>query len=514
MMLHWMYSHGTSVIPPNFKCKQINKYRDSLSRQIGEAVWIITDGNLNNKNEYGINHLCRLVDDKIGWEAENDYIEQEKERKREKADIREFIRMLHNVKETCSVMSNRNVMLNVDQLNCSTSTNQDLCCRSERAKEVKRKRKRTSSSSHSTAASSYSHSTATSSSSHSTATSSSSHSTATSALEKMDFSTPCDHRTAPMVLDEEESPILASVDTGNKIVSWELLPGDIESMNSELAPPSKTGNSREMDVMALTPTKRVETSQDFENGANTYMDLAMRKNILHNSLPADLNIMRPRRGSESNDLMEDEFIQMIEGLNLENWSMWSGNDSLGSPERVKRLESFLIEWNSGNDQIIIDHNECALTDSNGSIINNLAGKDVKIDVLARENISPPTLEDVVVAKDECNDAGVNDSGTVKKRLIFGKNAPLHILQQKGTPESVRVVKRKKNLTQDLNETPGKKKRTTVADHTDTIGDARKNIDNKKGRRKKEKRFPVPQNQPLISTVMKKSNKSSTRSNEM
>ena len=99
MMLHWMYSHGTSVIPPNFKCKQINKYRDSLSRQIGEAVWIITDGNLNNKNEYGINHLCRLVDDKIGWEAENDYIEQEKERKREKADIRDFIRMLHNVKK-------------------------------------------------------------------------------------------------------------------------------------------------------------------------------------------------------------------------------------------------------------------------------------------------------------------------------------------------------------------------------------------------------------------------------
>ena len=84
MMLHWMHSHGTSASPPNFKCKQINKYRDSLSRQIGEAVWIITDGNLNNKNEYGVNHLCRLVDDKMGWEVENDYITQEKERNERK----------------------------------------------------------------------------------------------------------------------------------------------------------------------------------------------------------------------------------------------------------------------------------------------------------------------------------------------------------------------------------------------------------------------------------------------
>ena len=38
MMLHWLNKHGTSLIPPNFEFKQINKYRDSLSRQIGEAV--------------------------------------------------------------------------------------------------------------------------------------------------------------------------------------------------------------------------------------------------------------------------------------------------------------------------------------------------------------------------------------------------------------------------------------------------------------------------------------------
>ena len=84
---------------------------------------------------------------------------------------------------------------------------------------------------------------------------------------------------------------------------------DVESTSSELTPPSKTGNSREMDAMALTPNKRVETSEDFEIGANTYMDLAMKKNILHNSLPADLNIIRPKRERESNNGMEDEFIK-------------------------------------------------------------------------------------------------------------------------------------------------------------------------------------------------------------
>ena len=377
-------------------------------------------------------------------------------------------------------------MLNVDLLNCSSSTNQDLCCRSQRVRKGVRKRKRTCDSPHSPV---------------------------TCAPEKMDFSTPCDHRTAPMVLDEEESPILASVDTENKMVSWELLPGDIESTSSELALPSKTGNSREMDAMALTPNKRVETSEDFEIGANTYMDLAMKKNILHNSLPADLNIIRPKRERESNNGVDDEFIKMIEGLNLENWSFWSVNDSSGSPERVKRLESFLNEWNRGNDQTSCE--ERALSDSSGSIINNLARVEVNTDALASDNTIPLGLEDIMTTEKEVNQVGVHGSNIVKKKLIFGKNVPLHILQQKGTPGSARVVKRKMELTVDLNETPGKRVRTKAVNHTDTTVDNGNKGNTKKGRKKKDTKIPVPQNQPLTSTAMKKkkSQKSSTGSFE-
>ena len=67
---------------------------------------------------------------------------------------------------------------------------------------------------------------------------------------------------------------------------------------------------------------------------------------------------------------------------------------------------------------------------------------------------------------------------------------------------------------DLNETPGKRVRTKAVNHTDTTVDNGRKGNAKKGRKKKDTKIPVPQNQPLISTaIKKKSHKSSTRRTE-
>ena len=81
-------------------------------------MWIISEGTLNNKNEFGINHLCRLVDDKENWEKEQDHIESEKKKKKEKSDLREFIKLIKNVRENCP-----NVIVNNTSVNSSCNKN-------------------------------------------------------------------------------------------------------------------------------------------------------------------------------------------------------------------------------------------------------------------------------------------------------------------------------------------------------------------------------------------------------
>ena len=60
MLQHWIEAHGTEMIPPDFIFEVIKQYRDAYSRQIAEALYIMNEGSLNNKMEFGINYVCRL----------------------------------------------------------------------------------------------------------------------------------------------------------------------------------------------------------------------------------------------------------------------------------------------------------------------------------------------------------------------------------------------------------------------------------------------------------------------
>ena len=60
ILTHWMNKHGLQMRPPEYKFKVLGCYRDSLSRQIAEAVFIEDRGKLNKRSEFGVNHIPRL----------------------------------------------------------------------------------------------------------------------------------------------------------------------------------------------------------------------------------------------------------------------------------------------------------------------------------------------------------------------------------------------------------------------------------------------------------------------
>ena len=60
MLTHWMNKHGFQMVPPEYKFKLLGCYKDPLSRQIAEAVFIEERGKLNRRSEFGVNHLHRL----------------------------------------------------------------------------------------------------------------------------------------------------------------------------------------------------------------------------------------------------------------------------------------------------------------------------------------------------------------------------------------------------------------------------------------------------------------------
>ena len=101
---HWMNAHPEEGTQPPFRVRIVRKYRDCLSRQIGEAlkIYYSKDQLLNSKNEYLQNCISRVVANEESWERrererkeeeeeerEKEMLERFKERKAPKADIQE-----------------------------------------------------------------------------------------------------------------------------------------------------------------------------------------------------------------------------------------------------------------------------------------------------------------------------------------------------------------------------------------------------------------------------------------
>ena len=65
MVKHWMTSHPDSNACPSFDLNMLGSYTDCLSRQVAEALRIMSskDVLLNSKNEYASNCLSRVCVD-------------------------------------------------------------------------------------------------------------------------------------------------------------------------------------------------------------------------------------------------------------------------------------------------------------------------------------------------------------------------------------------------------------------------------------------------------------------
>ena len=89
---HWMNSHQDEDAQPAFRIKTVHRYRDCLSRQIGEAlrIYYSKDQLLNSKNEYVQNCISRVVANEESWERRERERKEEEEEEKEKLQLEKF----------------------------------------------------------------------------------------------------------------------------------------------------------------------------------------------------------------------------------------------------------------------------------------------------------------------------------------------------------------------------------------------------------------------------------------
>ena len=62
---HWASNHRGLTEPPRIQFKVLRRFKDALSRQVSEAIWIEQKANLNSRTEWGKNSLTRLKVDGV-----------------------------------------------------------------------------------------------------------------------------------------------------------------------------------------------------------------------------------------------------------------------------------------------------------------------------------------------------------------------------------------------------------------------------------------------------------------
>ena len=91
---HWMNTHPTLPSPPKMEFSIISRFRDCLSRQIGEALRInfSKDVLLNSKAEYLSNSVNRLTVKEDPWEMKERARKEEEQEEIDKKRVEEFKR--------------------------------------------------------------------------------------------------------------------------------------------------------------------------------------------------------------------------------------------------------------------------------------------------------------------------------------------------------------------------------------------------------------------------------------
>ena len=89
---HWMSAHHDLQSPPTMEFSVTARYRDCLSRQIGEALRIhnTTDIILNSKSEYMANSVRRLTVEEDVWERRDRSRREQEDEELNKRMVEEF----------------------------------------------------------------------------------------------------------------------------------------------------------------------------------------------------------------------------------------------------------------------------------------------------------------------------------------------------------------------------------------------------------------------------------------
>ena len=87
-----MRDHRDEKEKPPFAFRVIKRYRDCLSRQVGEAIKILHTGDniLNSKCEYLSNNISRLTVMEEDWERKRRERTEEEEEEKEKLELEKF----------------------------------------------------------------------------------------------------------------------------------------------------------------------------------------------------------------------------------------------------------------------------------------------------------------------------------------------------------------------------------------------------------------------------------------
>ena len=111
---HWMEQHHLDTSPPKFKFTVLSGHRDPLSRQLKEAVMIGNAGNLNKKNEFGLNELIRLDAPRYSWDKSLQDKNDQKERCARENKLNDFVAVMCKVSKVSCVKKAGNVHNNGD----------------------------------------------------------------------------------------------------------------------------------------------------------------------------------------------------------------------------------------------------------------------------------------------------------------------------------------------------------------------------------------------------------------
>ena len=112
---HWMEQHHLDTSPPKFKFTVLSGHRDPLSRQLKEAVMIGNAGNLNKKNEFGLNELIRLDAPRYSWDKSLQEKNDQRERCARENELNDFVAVMCKIsKASCDFKKAINVSNNGD----------------------------------------------------------------------------------------------------------------------------------------------------------------------------------------------------------------------------------------------------------------------------------------------------------------------------------------------------------------------------------------------------------------